>query len=412
MTTNIWQRPAANARIKRSVHHSRRGTVTIGILASFLLAGPGCFSQSALDRYDQPKEAAGASISGAVPPGIVPFDLNKKFSGVGVIEKIYSTGPELEFRADGFRVRVPAGAAVSFRDTVKSAADVSVRVWVRFSGKFDRSGVLAASQADFTVPKVSAPARRNAQPSEDSDVPRERSYVPAAANIVNQDGTLGELLGKFRFKEDSGWYRLTDDAAMQERVQELGVRVIPSYQKNLQPDDPAKVRFRFYVVEQGWIREPIFGASGVTLIPRPVVERLKRDDELASVLADGVAYHMQMQKSDLMKTGLESAAEAAGVLAMAMMETSVMAAGGVAKGIYNHEQRIRMEEERGRMVLGLLADAGFDPWQAPEAWRILQPNKARRDLEKVKYPARCAYQLRMLAVQYPQNAGAEGATAN
>jgi hypothetical protein len=119
-----------------------------------------------------------------------------------------------------------------------------------------------------------------------------------------------------------------------------------------------------------------------------------------------------MQKSDLMKTGLESAAEAAGVLAMAMMETSVMAAGGVAKGIYNHEQRIRMEEERGRMVLGLLADAGFDPWQAPEAWRILQPNKAPRDLEKVKYPARCAYQLRMLAVQYPQNAGAEGATAN
>jgi hypothetical protein len=306
VTTSIWQRPAANGRLKKSVHYSRRSTVTIGIVVCFLLAGPGCFSQGALGRYDQPKEAAGASISGAVPPGIVPFDLNKKFSGVGVIEKIYSTGPELEFRADGFRVRVPADAAILFRDTVKSAADISIGVWVRFSGKFDRSGVLVASHADFPVAKVSAPARRNAQPSDDSDVSRERPYVPAAANIVNQDGTLGELQGKFKFKEDSGWYRLTDDAAMQERVQHLGVEVIPLYQKNLQPDDPAKVRFRFYVVEQGWMRAPIFGASGVTLIPRPIVERLKRDDELASVLADGVAYHLQMQKSDLMEKGLEA----------------------------------------------------------------------------------------------------------
>jgi hypothetical protein len=36
------------------------------------------------------------------------------------------------------------------------------------------------------------------------------------------------------------------------------------------------------------------------------------------------------------------------------------------------------ERERGRMALAFLADAGFDPRQAPEAWRLLRQAICRK----------------------------------
>jgi hypothetical protein len=45
----------------------------------------------------------------------------------------------------------------------------------------------------------------------------------------------------------------------------------------------------------------------------------------------------------------------------------------------NTKEQIQMEEQRGRIALALLADAGYDPRQAPEAWRLLDPKHAPAD---------------------------------
>jgi hypothetical protein len=59
-----------------------------------------------------------------------------------------------------------------------------------------------------------------------------------------------------------------------------------------------------------------------------------------------------------------------------------------------------MEEQRGRVALSLMEDAGYDPWQAPEAWRLLEPKKLPADLNSLKYPNRSGYQLGILNLQY------------
>jgi hypothetical protein len=55
------------------------------------------------------------------------------------------------------------------------------------------------------------------------------------------------------------------------------------------------------------------------------------------------------------------------------------------------------------MALQLVADAGFNPWQAPEAWRLLAPKDAPQDVQSLKYTHEGKYQLSILKLQYKRD---------
>jgi hypothetical protein len=80
--------------------------------------------------------------------------------------------------------------------------------------------------------------------------------------------------------------------------------------------------------------------------------------------------------------------------------------------VVKHEIGRKMEEQRGRVALSLMADAGYDPWQAPEAWRLLAPKEPAKDPSKLKYPDRAGYQLEILNLQYKRKAASEATTAH
>jgi hypothetical protein len=61
------------------------------------------------------------------------------------------------------------------------------------------------------------------------------------------------------------------------------------------------------------------------------------------------------------------------------------------------------------MALQLVADAGFDPWQAPEAWRLLAPKDPPRDVQSIKYPRESKYQLSILNLQYKRESSGSSA---
>jgi hypothetical protein len=77
-------------------------------------------------------------------------------------------------------------------------------------------------------------------------------------------------------------------------------------------------------------------------------------------------------------------------------------AGDVIEGIVGHETEDRLQRELARMALQLVADAGFDPWQAPDAWRLLAPKDPPRDIQPLKYTREGKYQLSILKLQYKQ----------
>jgi predicted Zn-dependent protease len=176
----------------------------------------------------------------------------------------------------------------------------------------------------------------------------------------------------------------------QEHIRRLGMKMVPQYQRDLPVNDPAKIPFRFYAVEEQEIRSAIFCGNGLVLVPVEVMNRLQNEDQLAAVLADGVAGVLQQQVANArrftftLKDAEESAAYALLVFAGPLPE-----AGGLT--VLQKVNSNVTERERGRMALAFMTDAGFDPRQAPEAWRLLAPGHLPKDRAKLKYPERSRY---------------------
>lgn len=328
-----------------------------------------------------------------------------KSSGVGIVQKILSTAPDLEFEADGLRILPAQGARLSFLGSIQRINDLVPGVVVRFRGAFDPAGEFQAVRLQFFSPKkVHAPADSAMRASSPAESVQEVSSVGPAPNIVNDDGALGTMRGKLN--PPQGWHALSRDSALQERVRRLGARLIPAYQTQLAAGDPSKIPFRFFVVNEKWIRSFVPAKLGAVLISSAAVERTQNDDQLAAIIADAIAFQMQTQRANLVPANfVDQAGEVAGVLTELALDTSGLAAGGIAKGIINHEQERVLAEDRGRIALSLMADAGFDPWQAPEAWRRVAAGKLPKDPAKLKYPPIAKYDLEILNLTYPAVSG-------
>jgi hypothetical protein len=317
-------------------------------------------------------------------------DWNKKVEGFGVIDKVIATGPEPVFRADGYRIRIASTTDIKFAGGLSSPSEAGTNTWIRYEGRRGPDGILQASQVTFATARQT----KVKPPKPDS--------LPTQPSLIDVDGNFIGVHAKTRMSEwagPCGLHRVVMDQAMQERVRRVGMKVIPEYQRQLPDDSPSKIHFRIYVVDEPVYREDIECAAGFILVPRQVVERLGNDDQLAAIMANGVAWSMMAQSARLISENLELlSALIAGDVAEAFVPGANLAAYvGVdiaARDIYKH-----MQEEAGRIALALMADGGYDPLQAPEAWRLLAPKRMPKDASQLKYPSRAGYQLSFLKME-------------
>jgi hypothetical protein len=324
-------------------------------------------------------------------------DSDKKLTGFGVIEKVIEAGPEPLFETDGYRLRITSNTEVHLSKGLNTLTDVDTNTWVKYEGKRNQAGELVAARAEFVLSrqgKIKPAPKQDVAPSQDS--------------LINANGSFESMRAKVRFSDSGGvcgWHRFPADKALQERVRRVGMSMIPAYQKQLADDSPSKIHFRFYAVDEAKIRSAFSCNEGLILVPRQVVERLKSDDELAAVMADGVAHSIQLQSARLIAEWRELfGAELAGAVAEIFVP-EVYFANEIGGDIVAHKIEMRMQEQAGRISLALMTDAGYDPWQAPEAWRLLAPKKLPGDVSMLKYPNRSGYQLGILNVQYRTTAG-------
>jgi hypothetical protein len=199
---------------------------------------------------------------------------------------------------------------------------------------------------------------------------------------------------------------------LQEKVRRLGMSVIPGYQKQLKDDDPSKIQFRFYVVDEKQIRSELVCKEGLILVPTQVVERLRNDDQMAALLADGVAFSLQLQEVRVTTNkSLLISAEVADDVFLIVDPLDFLIVNTAVAPLAMRPIAVKMQEQRGRIALALVADAGYDPYQAPEVWRLLAPKSLPKNLNSLKYPDRSGYQLGILNLQYNAAAPAVGASS-
>jgi hypothetical protein len=228
-------------------------------------------------------------------------------------------------------------------------------------------------------------------------------YQPVTRDgLLDAEGHFVNVHTKVRYSEAGGpcgWHKVPANAMLQERVERIGMRLVPEFQKELAPDIPSRIPFRFYAVADDKVRSVFACNLGLVLVPQNVVERLQNDDQLAAVLADGVAFNLQGQLATL--SPLDFAAAGSDVVAaIPALFPAGYIAGDVVAGLVGHEMEVRLERKIARIALQLVADADYDPWQAPEAWRLLDSKDPSPNYQSTKYTREGRYQLSILKLQY------------
>ncbi len=129
---------------------------------------------------------------------LVRDDSDKKLTGFGVIEKIRSQGTDTLYIADGYRIRLAAGADISFGGDLKALANVGPNTWVAYKGKRDSQGVLVASSARFVPAGGPAPKWLLRKPKTDPI----QWVIPAEGALINDNGTMKGPHDKVRLNDD------------------------------------------------------------------------------------------------------------------------------------------------------------------------------------------------------------------
>ncbi len=217
-------------------------------------------------------------------------------------------------------------------------------------------------------------------------------FDPAA--VTDNDRQSG--LSKAVLGMDPKRFPVHADAAMQARVDALGARLVPAYQRAMPDSEPTKIHFRFQVVDQPRLHDALTLSNGIILVPYQVIDRLENDDQLATVLADNIAT--ALEKQDLRMTPAWqklTAVDIAGA-AGALFVPGLGLATGFGGGAIATKMLRNEEEQSGRVSLVLLSDAGFRIAEAPKTWWLLASLKPK-DISKIDMPYRAHYLYATLA---------------
>lgn len=290
---------------------------------------------------------------------------NQQISGLGPVNAVIKAENQREFRADGYTIRVPASSATSFRGNVHTIDEVGAGTWLHYKGKRDSHGVIVASSADFLSTKPGKPVEI-VDGIDDYKIP---FFPPDFVRHVDGRMKPGRL---------KGWRTVPADQTVGDRLQRIGTKLIPEFQRSLADGDPRKVPFLFYVVDGDDMRTFICAPrGGLIFYPKYLVERMQNDDQLATALAMPIAVLLQrqgigkeMREWPAVRDQLTTAAVYAGIGYLGAFGLDMVGA------LPDHKIEVRAEEQVGRIAISLVADAGYDPWQAPEAFRLLAEKRS------------------------------------
>lgn len=320
--------------------------------------------------------------------------LDREVSGVAVVESVDGATHGTYLRADGYRMHLDGATDLKFSEKIRSVADAHPGIWIRYKGRFTGRDEVNLTEVEFIDPK---PLKIKRDPG---ILTQPSTFAPGG--IVDENGGYKTDSGKFENDGRGvpcGWFPVPPDAALQQRIRAIGEKLIPRFQRDLPDDDLTKIPFRFYVVDDNFVRASAGCRIGLILIPQQVVARLQNDDQIAAVIADGIAGNLQHVEGRIyFQLGLING------LTLSLIDQGPfwLSTGALVGQELMVRKILRpLEEQRGRVALSLMAQAGYDPWQAPEAWRLLAPAGPPKNPSKLKYPDRSKFQLEFLGNAYP-----------
>ena len=308
-------------------------------------------------------------------------DQSRKLGGSAIIDAVLpapagQAGAQF-VRADGYFILIPASLSAPFATTNR---------WIDFHGTQRPDGILLADRVTVAfndVGKREDSLRRNAE------------YDPASIYHPPTHGRLSQELAVPAFRRIPPY----SDPALQARVTAIGEKLVPPYQRALPATDPTRIHFRFQLVNRPKWRDALTLPSGIILVPYQLVKRMQNDSQLATLLAGSVACAIEKQefRQSPVKTALDTAEIATDLTGILVPGAQIAARTANITGVY--ALTLQAEEQRARVSLGLLHDAGYDIDQAPITWWLLA-SKTAKPLNQIPMPDRAAYLYKILGTTW------------
>lgn len=313
---------------------------------------------------------------------------NQKFgdiSGSAVIDSLPPRNSEdksqILVRADGYLIRITSNTATTFDPALHSLTDVQPGVWIEYKGTWLKDGFVVAKEAKLTPNQVSHGEEK---------LREKKDYDPASVPADSKQSLLSKGIIGIDPKQIPPYF----DEAKQARIDAIGQKLIPAYQRDLPDSDTAKINFRFQLIDGQRLHNALTLPSGVILIPFQILDRLQNDSQLAAVLADNIATALEKQDYRLMspRRSFRASEIAADVAGSFVPFGSIPA---IPLGMRADDLKHKAEDQSGRVSLGLLHDAGYDIDEAPKAWWLLSADKPQ-PLVQLALPDRAAHLYQIL----------------
>lgn len=350
--TVFWERPGAKS----------GKTVPESTIGGILTLGEGVQVCGNDDRHTHVITAANIYL---VPEGM-------HVKGFAVVQRVLSTSPELTLEADGYTIAVTPQTVVSIKPPLIASAVPSANLWIAYEGNRTANGQVVADQLKWMQFALSGRQKKALAKSKETLVAPKYGLKPG------DTGTNGSITALY-IDARKHTVVIPANAALQERVKRVGERLIPASQKDLAEDNPQKINFRFFAVDDKRMYWAIGSPDGVVLIPEQMVEALSSDDDLATVLSPAVAEVLERQVPPPAGSATGSTLLVLGGMPfMPPVEGLAL----MSVGFYEAEHEgypSRFDPMQcSRVGLSLMHDAGYDIFESPRTWQILRYGSAQR----------------------------------
>ena len=311
---------------------------------------------------------------------------DKPLHGIAIIDRVLAPQPSglLLVRADGYPILLTTSTHVTFVGPLHSLADVHSNQWLEYHGDQRKDGVVVADKAVL---------RQNEVSGREEQLGAKYQYDPAAVPADAHQNSVARLI----VGTDPKKLPPSLDPASQDRIDTIGERLVPSYQRELPDSDPTKIPFHFQLIDSKQLSSRMDLPGGAILISKQDLTRLRNDDQVAAYLAAGIAALLEKQQfRDAAKKRALLATQLGGGLAMIPVAGFgvLSPASFIASDRRDDLEKAEMEQ-RIRVSLSLLHDAGYDVTEAPKAWWLLE-SKESKPLDDIPIPDSAIYAYAIL----------------
>lgn len=305
---------------------------------------------------------------------VVFAPIEGRVRGTGVIDRVLTPQPPgaLLIRADGYPILLTSSTQSIFVAPIHSLADVHTNLWLEYEGQQRPDGVVVAEKAVL---------RENTVQGREQKLRANSTYDPSSPPPPHQKDLEGGVQ-RFLTGHDPRQIPPSPDKSMQSRIEAIGQKLVPEYQRALPDDDPSKIPFRFQLVEKKYASNRIDLPNGDILLPRETVARLQNDDQIAAYIAEGMAAILEKQQlRDTVEKRLLTAGEIGGI---GWLAPSFLA------GNKKEDLERAESEQRIRVSLALMHDAGYNLAEAPKTWWLLA-SKTPKPFSEIEMPDEAIY---------------------